>query len=547
MRVKLLSAAAAALLLTCVCGSYSRTGVSSAATNATNSTILVEKAQSALTADLPVAKSEDNVQELQWRTYTSGEELRVMKDGLGQDDRIVKEVSLITGTSSGKIKVILYERTDDSIYVHAALVKDDTAYDLGAVAALSDEQVQIQDSFLFRKEVIKIQGAVGAAASMTRYIDIEDGVPKPLLLIDEGHASEYDVDHDGQEEVIASSGTIPSLSVYRLKDGRIERCQLNEALQADAVVMTEEGAVAAYFGQERVKLYWLKVEGLLKFAIYSREEFESDRFVTIPYTSDDVKRVREQADRQRIFDPYVPRQGIATDYSVEARSTTDREGVLQLSYPHFSVYESKTDLRPHDGGKPISGEKRYFPEFTAEWIEPVEGGGEWYVRLGSTYLSIVTAKPFDKEQLLYVIASLIPLEQVKPSDDSADVLPPLQITRDYLFALQAANEFAAAWAHRDPNSGLKWVTDEWKARQEPLELDAYFRGTSSPHHMTFELSGKRRVDERTYLFELRLYDDYAGQPDYVLGFPADYGRGGIIEVVKQGENERGEGIWRVNP
>lgn len=543
MRVKLLSAVAALLLLSAPCGSFSGTGESAAAANDT----IPVAAQSAHEDALSATISENKLQELPWGPYANVGEVRVLNDGLGPDSRIVKEVPLFAGTSSVGTKIILYESKDDSFYVHAALVKDDIIYDLGAVAGLSDEHVQIRDIFLFRKKVIKIQGAVGAAASMTRYIDMEDAVPKLLLLVDEGHASEYDVDHDGQEEVIASSGTIPSLSVYRMKDGHIERCQLNEALQADAVVMTGEGAIAAYFGQERIKLYWLKEEGLLNFAAYSREEFESDRFVTIPYTSDDVKRVQEQADRLRIFDPYVPRQGIATDYSVEAGPAVNRGGVLKLTYPHFSIFESKMDLRPHDGDEAVYGEKRYFPTFTAEWIGPAEGGGEWYVQLGSTYMSIVTAKPYDKEQLLYVIASLMPLEQVRPIDDPAAVLPPPQITRDYLFALQAANEYATAWSHRDPESGLKWVTDEWKAQQDPLVLDAYFRGTSSPHHMTFELSGKRRVDERTYLFDLRLYEYYSGQPDYVLGFPADYGRGSVIEVVKQGENERGEGIWRINP
>jgi hypothetical protein len=143
-------------------------------------------------------------------------------------------------------------------------------------------------------------------------------------------------------------------------------------------------------------------------------------------------------------------------------------------------------------------------------------------------MSIVTAKPFGNEQLLYVIASLVPLVQVNPSDDKTAAIPPPQITRGHLFALQAANEFATALEHRAPDNGSKWVTDEWKARQDPFELDSYFRGTSNPHHMTFELSGKRRVDERTYLFDLRLYEYFTGQPDYVLGFPVDYGRGWII-------------------
>ncbi|RKN75847.1 hypothetical protein [Paenibacillus ginsengarvi] len=543
MTVKLLSAVTAAFLLSAACGSFAEGGKSAAAENNANPVSAQTAPIAANTADI----SDIGLRELPWQTYTNRGDVRLLPDGLGPDHRLVKEVPLIAGTGSGKTKVILYERSDDSFYVHAALELDGITYDLGAVAGLSDEPVQIQDLFLFGKETIQIKGAVGAAASMTRYIDISDGVPKPLLLVDEGHASEYDIDHDGQEEVIASSGTIPGLSVYRLKDGHIERCQLNEALRADAVILTREGAIAAYFGQERVKLYWLKAEGILSFATYSAEEFESDRFVTIPYTPGDVKQIREQADRLRLFDPYVPRQGIATDYSVEAAAAMNREGTLKLTYPHFAIYESRADLRLHEEDQSVTGEKRYFPGFTAEWIGPAEGGGEWYVQRGSTYMSIITAKPFDKEQLLYVLASMIPLEEVKTSDGMTAALPSPPVTRDYLFALQAANEFAAAWAHRDPDSGLKWVTDEWKAGQDPLALDAYFRGTSSPQHMTFELSGKRRVDDRTYLFELRLYEYYTGQPDYVLGFPADYGRGLIIEVVKQGETEWGEGIWRVNP
>lgn len=544
MRTKLLTAAAALLLLSAGCGRASGTDETSGASN-------VAVPSTALSSDAAVPPAanfeDDSLQALSWEPYANVGEVRVLKDGLEPDDRIVKEVSLHAGFDSGTMKIMLYERQDDDIYLHAALVKDDMVYDLGAVAGLTEKDVQIRDILLFRKETIKIQGAVGANATITRYIDIGDGVPKPLLFVDEGHALEYDADHDGQQEVLASSGTIPRLAVYRMKEGRIERCMLNEALQADAVVKTDEGAIAAYFGQDRVRLYWLEEDGLQPFAAYTKEEFESDRFVTIPYTPDEANRIREVADRLRLFDPYVPRQGIATDYSVEAEPAIDRDGVLKLTYPHFSIYESETDLRPQDGGKPVSGEKRYFPNFTSEWIGPAEGGGEWYVRQGSTYLSIVTAKPYNKDQLLYVIASLVPLEQLKLSDGTAAVLPPPQISRDYLFALQAANEFATAWAHRDPDSGLKWVADEWKARQDPLELDAYFRGTSNPHHMTFELTGKRRVDERTYLFELRLYEYYTGQPDYVLGFPADYGRGSTIEVVKQGEDERGEGIWRVNP
>ena len=353
----------------------------------------------------------------------------------------------------------------------------------------------------------------------------------------------------GLPEVVVSAGTIPHTSIYRWKDGQIERCRLNEALRAEAVSITEEGAVLGAFGpnQSEIKLYWLKKDGLKQFASYSSEEYYSDRFVTIPYTPDEAILIREHADKMRIFEPYVPRKGIATDYSVEVK--IEENGVMRLSYPHFSIRQSRTDLRPREPGAFVPGEKLYFPDFTAEWIglPDSESGGDWYIQRGSTYLSIGTAKPYSKDQLLFVIASLVPLEELKLSDGSVAANIPPPITREYLFALKAANEFASAWARRDPENGLKWVTDEWKAGKDPLYLDAYFRGTSNPHHLTFELSGKRRVDERTYLFELQLYDYYTAQPDSTFGFPANRAPGWTLEVVKQGDTEWGEGVWRVNP
>jgi len=489
--------------------------------------------------------------QLQWESYSNAGEVRLLKTGLAQAERIVKETALYAVRGSRETKVIVYAKKNDTDALHAALVRDDAVYDLGPVAGYhydKADDVTVSNIMLFGKQVIKIQGAVGAAASLARYIDLEDGAPKPLMLIDEGHASELDVDHDGLPEVVASSGTKPSTSVFRWKDGRIERCRLNETLQAEAVSITDEGAVFASFGQNQsaVRLYWLKQSGLQPFASYSGEEYGSDRFVAIQYTADDAKRIRGQADKVRVFDPYVPRKGIATDYVMEAE--IEQDGVMKMTFPHFSVRQSRTDLRPQEQGKPVSGDKLIFPGFAAEWIGPPENGGTWYIQRGSTYISVSTAKGYDKDQLLFVAASLIPLEELKLSDGTAAVAtPPPQITREYLFALQAANKFAAAWASRDPNNGLEWVTDEWKAGKEPPYLDAYFRGTSNPHHLTFELSGKRRVDDRTYLFNLRLYDYYRAQPDSVLGFPADYGRGQIIEVIKQGDNEWGEGIWRVQP
>ncbi|MBE3595195.1 MAG: hypothetical protein IMX04_09225 [Candidatus Carbobacillus altaicus] len=168
--------------------------------------------------------------------------------------------------------------------------------------------------------------------------------------------------------------------------------------------------------QSEIKLYWLKKDGFKQFASYSSEAYYSDRFVTIPYTPDEAILIREHADKMRIFEPYVPRKGIATDYSVEVGF--EGNGVLKMAYPHFDIRQSRTDLRPKDLSAFVPGEKLYFPDFTAEWIglPDSESGGDWYIQRGSTYLSISTAKPYSKDQLLFVIASLVPLEELKLSD-----------------------------------------------------------------------------------------------------------------------------------
>ncbi|MFC4597131.1 hypothetical protein [Cohnella hongkongensis] len=510
----------------------------------------------AATVAAPLAEADDAGAEgdvpLHWESYSNSDSVRLLAGGLKQAERVVKETSVVAAGGSRESKIVVYARKDDTDHLYGALVNGDKSYDLGEVAGYAyagDDQVTVRSLRLFGKEVVKIQGPVGAAASISRYFELVGDVPKPLLTVTDGHASEADVDHDGWPEVVSSSGTSPYTVVYRWRDGRIERCALNDALKAEAVYFNDEGAVTAAFGQDqsRLRLYWLEEKGLTHIQSYSRKEDDFERFITIPYTREEALRIREQADGARVYDPYVPRKGLASDYVVDAKKAED--GTLKLTFPHFAIYQSRTDMRPLDQDD-VVGEKRYFPDFTAEWIPlpDSEASGSWYFARGSTYFSISSAKSVSKDELLFVAASLAPLDELKLPDGTVPAadLPP-QITREYLFALKAVNEFASAWSRRDPAAGLKWVSDEWKAGKKAEELDAYFRGTSNPHHLTFELSGKRQVDERTYLFSLRLYEYYTAQPDSVLGFPQDYGRGWIVEAVRVGENDWGEGVWRVNP
>ncbi|MBA9086360.1 hypothetical protein FHR92_002833 [Fontibacillus solani] len=415
MNFKILVISAICLLLSAAYGNVADPGQASGVKDS------LESPQISNMASAP-AKSVDVAEggglPLLWQKYDGSGKVQALEEGLKQADRIVKETALHGGDGSRKSKIVIYTRKNDTDFLYAALVQDHLVYDLGKAAGYhyeQDDAVTVSNTMLFGKKVVKIQGAVGAAASMTRYIELKDGKPVQLMVIDEGYASEMDVDHDGLPEVIVSSGTVPHTSIYRWKDGHIKRSNLNEALQAEAVSITEEGAVLAAFGKDQslVKLYWLKKDGLKEFSQYSSDEYYSDRFVTIPYTSEEVKHIREQADGARVFDPYVPRKGVATDYGMTAEQ--EKAGVLKLTYPHFAVRQSSTDLQGREEGNDVSGEKWYFPDFTAEWIglPDSEASGTWYITRGSTHISISTAKSVSKEQLLFAAASLVPLDELK--------------------------------------------------------------------------------------------------------------------------------------
>ncbi|MGZ7440167.1 hypothetical protein [Paenibacillus sp. TH7-28] len=415
MKNKILVISATCLLLSAVYGNVGDPGQASGAKDRSVSPQISNMASTSATfADA----AEGGVLPLTWEKVDGSEKVQVLEGGLKQADRIVKETDLSGVNSSQENKIVIYARKNDTNFLYAALVQNNLVYDLGKAAGYhydQDDAVTVSNIMLFGKEVVKIQGAVGAAASMTRYIELKDGEPVQLMVIDEGYAAEMDVDHDGLPEVIVSSGTIPHTSVYRWQDGHIGRSNLNEALQAEAVSITEEGAVLAAFGKDLslVKLYWLKKDGLQEFSQYTSDEYYSDRFVTIPYTSEEVKQIREQADGARVFDPYVPRKGVATDYGMTAEQ--EKDGVMKLTYPHFVVRQSSTDLRQREEGNEGSGEKWYFPDFTAEWIglPESEAGGTWYITRGSTHISISTAKSVSKEQLLFAAASLVPLDELK--------------------------------------------------------------------------------------------------------------------------------------
>jgi len=312
-------------------------------------------------------------------------------------------------------KVIVYAKQGDDDYLYAAYAKSGSVYDLGKIAGAAYDKkgdVTIEEQVpLFHRKAVKITGAVGASAAITLYFSIENGIPKPLVRIDTGLARELDLDFDGSDEIVVSSGLPTKTYVYRWNKDRVEASDLNEALGAASVTLSPELAIEA--SNERnglVNLYWYSPAQLRLFAEYTMEEYTSDTFVKIPYEKQELSAIKKGADRIGVSKPYVAARGIATDYGLQI--SADSNGVLQIGYPHFTIRQSKHTLKPKDGV--TKQRKVVLKDGPAYWIE-TDGNGAWYLQRGAIHLSVSTAKPYDADQLLFVVASLIPWQDQKPS------------------------------------------------------------------------------------------------------------------------------------
>ncbi|MBB6669443.1 hypothetical protein [Cohnella nanjingensis] len=372
-----------------------------------------ETASPSPSATVPPSEDQAGEVALQWQRVTEAPAISQLSDWPSKGQRTIREYKL---KAHPGMKIVVYAWKENADNLYAALKTKTVVYDLGIIGKAAygkAEDITVEDDVVaFRQKLVKVTGTLGASASLTRYLSIDQGVPKPVLAVDAGRASELDLDFDGVREIVATSGTPMKTYVYRWNEDRIERCDLNEALGAPSVSISPESAVVAEFSPDLVKLYWLEPSKMRQFAQYNAEEYRSDRFVTIPYDAGELQEIQEAVAQIDLATPYAPARGIATDYGIQ--STVEKQaGTMQLSYPHFGIKQSKHDLRPGKGAQVRKTVKLAGGE--ASWIETAPGSGAWYLKRGDTYLSIMTAKPFSADQLLFVAASLVPASDIHPA------------------------------------------------------------------------------------------------------------------------------------
>lgn len=110
------------------------------------------------------------------------------------------------------------------------------------------------------------------------------------------------------------------------------------------------------------------------------------------------------------------------------------------------------------------------------------------------------------------------------------------IEPNYILALGTANQFLAAWQHRDQDTGFALISSRLKSKQPQDELRMYISGLSSPHHAAYEVSNGQKLTAGRYAFDVRLYEALTASKEIQP-------RPKATRIVLQ---KTAEGEWRVD-
>lgn len=185
--------------------------------------------------------------------------------GLPIDAEIISEQQM---EAFGGIGLTFFTLPGDEDYVYAALASSGGHYNLGPAGTYnyrSPEDLTAAVPQLFAGPTLKITGGLGANLSLSSYYTIdESGIPSGVLQVSTGHTREADVDRDGIPEVVSAHGTPMTAYIYRWHNGHAEEAFLNDALQADSVMLRDDLIYeASDLGESKAREYMLIPEGLI--------------------------------------------------------------------------------------------------------------------------------------------------------------------------------------------------------------------------------------------------------------------------------------------
>lgn len=154
----------------------------------------------------------------------------------------------------GDNKFIIFIDEEDADNFHIGVIIGEKIYDFGIVSKIGslDDLYTLQEIGIYKKHLVKIQGAMGANYAPTNYYLIDNDVPQ-LFLHTEGHTQELDLDKDGVKEIVASvpGGATTSIEIYEYNNGKFLMVDINETLKAISVYLEDNNIINAYFKDQK--------------------------------------------------------------------------------------------------------------------------------------------------------------------------------------------------------------------------------------------------------------------------------------------------------
>ncbi|HPD00226.1 MAG TPA: hypothetical protein PLA01_02625 [Acetivibrio sp.] len=194
------------------------------------------------------------------------------------DKNDIKKIYLEKDVGGGKVSIFAHSNPEISIFSSGRIMGDDlyagfeineTYYNLGKFYMdVYDERIKAEENWASEIDfcgikLLRICGAMGLDYYHTNYYSFHDGKPG-TFLITSGRGIERDIDNDGKEEIISSSGgSTSSTFIYKYEKGCIKECHLNPVLDNAIAVFYDENTnnFLAYYPDGKFKSKRFKYNG----------------------------------------------------------------------------------------------------------------------------------------------------------------------------------------------------------------------------------------------------------------------------------------------
>jgi len=175
--------------------------------------------------------------------------------------KIVKEIVI-----DNKLSAFIFMDNENDEY-KGAFSSDGESYYIGQVSMenTTADLMGIKEVQVFGKRAVKFFGVLGANYAQAFYWFFEENIENLIIRID-GNAMEIDLDNDNKNEIIATMGTIPETSIYKMKEAKILVSNINKSIHAKSVSLTDDSSnlFEVYFEANKPELFEYRDDVLIK-------------------------------------------------------------------------------------------------------------------------------------------------------------------------------------------------------------------------------------------------------------------------------------------